>query len=70
MSGPAFVHLAPSDRVDHERRIVYCSPRPGVPPVYTGLWTADDWARWDAATDRVRRLTVEAEAAGYRVVAI
>ena len=63
-----FIALADSDRVNHEDKIVYTSPRPGTPPVCTAYWTVDDWARWDTATARVVRLTAEAHAAGYRVV--
>jgi hypothetical protein len=50
--------------------MVYTSPRPGAPPVYTGYWRPEDWARWEAQCDRVRALQVEVEAAGYRVVAL
>lgn len=70
MSTPTFVNLAESDRVDHEAKVVYCSPKPGAPPVYTGFWTDEDWSRWDSMTNRVKALTREAAAAGYRVVAI
>lgn len=67
---PTFVNLAPSDRVDHDTKVVYTSPKPGVPPVYTGYWTPDDWAKWEDMTARVHALGEEAEAAGYRVVAV
>ena len=70
MTENTFTHLAASDRVDHEHKIVYTSPRPGAPPVCTAYWTPEDWAKWDTMTDRTRSLMREAQAAGYRVVAI
>lgn len=58
------------DRVDDGAKVVYTSPRPGPPPVCTTLWEPQDWMNWEAACTRVRFLQIEAEAAGYTVVAI
>jgi len=67
---PTFKNLAASDRVDHERKTVYASPRPGIPPVPTHKWTDDDSANWDRSCERVRHLAIEVRDAGYRLVTL
>lgn len=62
-------HLAEHDRINERDKVVYTSPKPGVPPVPTLMWDDSDWEIWHQACARVHNLMRDAEAAGYRVVA-
>jgi hypothetical protein len=64
-----FKNQAPSDCVDEDGKVLYTS-RVGPPPVPTTRWDEMSWARWNADQERLRNLHAEAEAAGFRVVAI
>jgi len=61
-------YLIDTDRVANG--VVYTSPKPGVPPVFTGAWDERDWEKWDHQTARVGRLQAAARGIRVRVVAI
>lgn len=65
-----FANQAESDRVDEEERVLYTSSVWSSPPVPTAGWDEAAWGRWNDRQRRLRALHAEAEAAGYRVVAV
>jgi len=66
-----FENMIETDRIDHEKKKVYCGTgTSGVPPVCTARWDREAWEKYDKSVSRARALEAECVEAGYRFIGL